>query len=265
MTALDVAEAVAAEMSDRGALGVALMGSYARGEESAYSDLDVVAIGTGDASMRVIDGVLVSQSWISLEAVRTGWQSPGDVGQVVPGWRSARPLLDNEDLVAQVKREAARWRWADLGDASDRWVAEQLVGYSEEVLRLVGHLQRGNQLPAAVMRNVLSNRMAWVASVHLHLLYETENKLWDLVADELGDDWLCDQRTALGIDAGLEASCVAALNLYERVVVLAGDTLGSSQRDVVTAAVAVSRLCEDRVRSGGGHSATHERREPGAT
>jgi hypothetical protein len=53
-----------------------------------------------------------------------------EVGQTVPGWRSAKVLSDPTGVMAQLKIETEEWRWEDLGDAPDCWVAEQLVGSS---------------------------------------------------------------------------------------------------------------------------------------
>ena len=237
MDPLVVAETVAADLLRRGATGVALVGSYARRESHPHSDLDVVALGHGEARLRVVDGVLVSESWLPAEEADGIWSDVAQVGQNVPGWRSARPLVDPDGAIEALKRRAESWTWDELGDAPDRWVAAELPGYAEEVFRLIGHLLAGRDLPAAVMRNVCANRMAWVLGVHHRLLYETENRLWDLVAERMGAAWRERQRAALGIGVGLAESCWAAADLFAMAGRAVEAVLSADDRAVVDAAV----------------------------
>lgn len=116
-------------------------------------------------------------------------------------------------------------------------IGEEFSGYAEEVLRLTGHLTAGRELPSAVMRNILANRMAFTLGVHFRLLYETENRLWDVVAAEMGDRWLQRQRAALGIGVSFRESCWAATDLFALVAEQVIEVLNPQQRLVVEAAL----------------------------
>ena len=242
MDPLAVAKEVAADLRRRGATGVALVGSHARGEAHVHSDLDVVALGRGEGGLRLVGGVLVSESWLPVEDLDGIWSDVALVGQNVPGWRSARPLADPDGDIAALKQRAEAWTWDQLGDAPDRWVAAEVPAYAEEIFRLIGHLTAGRALAAGVMRNVCANRMAWTLGVHHRLLYETENRLWDLVAERMGAGWLERQRAAFGIGVGFADSCWAAADLFAMTGREVDALLSADGRAVVDAAVRAARV-----------------------
>lgn len=236
-----VAESVARELQERGALGVVLTGSHARGDPHRHSDLDIVALGRGEPRLRFLAGVLVSEAWVTADEVTAASADPGLVGHVVPGWRCARVLVDTDGSIAALKADAAAWTWDRLGDAPAAWLAREFPGYSEEVYRLVGHLQAGRLVPASVLRNVLANRLAWLLSVHLRLLYETENRLWDLVSDEMGEEWRRAQERALAITStSIDDSCRASLELFRMAAATVRYALSSEQWAVVNSAIHVA-------------------------
>lgn len=73
-----------------------------------------------------------------------------------------------------------------LGKSVERWVAEELTSYAEEVHKLVGNLQLKRKSAAAVQRSLLAIYMSPILAVHHRILYNTENQLWDLVSKRMG-------------------------------------------------------------------------------
>lgn len=220
----------------QGALAVVLTGSFARGAAQAESDIDLIALGDGPSyRLSSESGRLVSVSWRQPLDVLATFDDPGQAGYVVPGWRGAVALID-QTRAAQTLIDAAReWTWERIGDERcNTWVADELCGYAEEVLKLAGALVRGSSTQAAIQRNVLALRMAPLMAVQLRLLYDNENELWDLVAAELGEPWRTVQAQALGLDgASLDESCRAALRLFALTCRLAWDLFDDRQRAVV--------------------------------
>ena len=52
-------------------------------------------------------------------------------------------------------------------------------------------------------------------AVHRRILYGSETRLWDLVAEAMGEGWRRTQSAALGLGGeGFEGTCRAALKLY---------------------------------------------------
>jgi len=230
-----IAERLARSLADAGARAVALVGSHARGDASAESDLDLALIGEGPHyRLEVHDGVLVSLGWASAEEQSRRLYDPAYLGTHVPGWRTAVLLHDPEGLAAAIKQEAAAWQWEHVADRCRGWVAESITGYAEEVHKLVASLRRGEATTAAVQRLVVALRLASVVALHRRILYASENRLWDLVARELGTEWADAQTAALGIRGeSLEESCRAAVRLFDLAVDEVRPLLDSRQLAVV--------------------------------
>ncbi len=204
-------------LAGEGAEAVVLVGSQARGDYGPDSDVDVLAIGPQTFSFRLErrGGLLVSVSSRPPEAYRREMADPGSVGTAVPGWREAFVLHDPEGSAVSLIEEAKAWTWEPLGRRCDGWVAEEICSLAEEVHKLVTALRDGHHVKAAVQRSVLAVRPAQVLAVHRRILHGSENRLWDLVSDAMGEEWGRMQSAALGLgDESFEETCRAALGLY---------------------------------------------------
>ena len=247
--ALDLGGALAGElMREPGALAVWLAGSHARGDAGPHSDLDLGVIADAPGAgpryrLSRRDGVLVSTSWTTAEQTRGSFDDPGVLGAAVPGWRRAVILADPDGVAAALRGVAASWTWTPARDSvCDDWVAEQITGFAEEVQKLLGALERGRDVAAAVQRSVLALRLAWIMSVHRRLLYDSENDLVDLVSSALGEPWASTQRAALGLSTEApRESAAAALRLYELASIEVARLLDDRQRAVVEPAVSAAR------------------------
>ncbi len=142
---------------------------------------------------------------------------------------------------AELRQAALEWDWSVVGDAAcDAYVAEELTGLAEEVHKLVNLFESGNVRGAAVQRSLLSFRIGMILSVHLRLLYTTENILWDLVANALDERWRAAQDAAFGLSGeSFAETCSAALDLYRLAAELILPLMDERQAAVVQAAVAL--------------------------
>jgi hypothetical protein len=231
-----IAHAVANEAFDRGGSAIVLAGSHARGDAQPESDVDLYVIGDGpDYRLQRRGQRLVSVSWRTADAERAALYEPSLAGAVVPGWRNALIVLDPQGIAAALRREAIGWDWQAIGsDALNGWVAEDVTGFAEEVHKLVASVRSGNVTVASVQRSILALRLARPMSVHTRLLYETENRLWELVGREMGEAWQIAQSIAFG-ETGDDhaASCHAALALYRLAGAAVWSLLDARQREVV--------------------------------
>ena len=244
--ALEGARAVAAELAAEGAHAVWLAGSHARGDAGSHSDIDIGVIADpGDGPGYRLDRrghYLLSVAWTTAEATRASFDDPAVLGAAVPEWRRAVLLHDPDGVAAELQREAGGWDWERLGDRPDRWVAEALTGYAEEVHKLVAAVGAGDGWGAAVQRSVLALRLALVLSVHHRILYDSENSLWSLVAEAMGRRWAGLQASALAARGeGLAESASAALRLYALAVGEVRPLLDERQSNVVEHAIEVAR------------------------
>lgn len=231
-----VAEAVAADYSRRGATVVVLGGSWARGDARRESDIDLWVFGLragNDVLWRAPFMVTVARTSERREAAKM--RTPPYVGGSVPGWRAAIPLHDPKRIARQLQSQARAFRWGSISRKCDRWVAEQVVGWAEEVVKLVRALATGNDATAAVQRNLLADHLGFVMAIHRRMFWDSENESWERISRAIGGEWARAQRLALGIPrTGLEQSCRAALSLYALTANAVGTQLKPEQRAIVS-------------------------------
>jgi predicted nucleotidyltransferase len=218
-----------------GAQAVALVGSRATGEAAADSDLDLAVVGDGPRyRLEIHEGVLVSLGWATAEEQRRRLYDPAYLAMHVPGWRDAIVLCDPDGVAEEIKEEAIAWRWTLVDERCDHWVAETLTGYAEEVHKLRSGLRRRDRTTAAVQRSVLALHLARIIAIRRRILFGSENRLWELVARDLGAAWSDAQSAALAIGGeSLEASSEAAVRLFELAVDEVRPLLDRRQRAVV--------------------------------
>jgi hypothetical protein len=239
---LDVCQALARRLARQGAEAVVVLGSWMRRDAYKESDVDIHVIGRGPHYMlERYHGFLVSVSWATARQHRQAFKDPGKVGGIIPAWRNAVILYDPKGNAKALKQEALRWQWVLLGERADRWVAEQLTGYAEEVHRLIGDLQLQRESAASVQRSLLAIHLASILAVHHRILYDSENQLWDLVSEEMGTRWTLLQKVALGIGGrSFEETCRAALQLFVLACREVGNLLNKRQYQVVAHACEIA-------------------------
>jgi hypothetical protein len=239
---LQVSRAVSRRLVGQGAEAVVLFGSWVRGDAYEESDIDIHAIGRGPHyGLERDQGFLVSISWMTAGQHRQAFKDPSKAGGIIPAWRNAAIIHDPQRIAYALKQDAQRWQWEPLSKRADRWVAEEITGWAEEVHRLIGNLQLGRKSAAAVQRSVLAIKMAPILAVHHRILYDTENHLWDLVSSRMDTRWTQLQSIALGEgNQSFEDTCKAALHLYAIVAREVRHLLSRQQYQVVAHACEIA-------------------------
>lgn len=226
------------DLIDRGAVAVVVVGSYARGEAHRHSDLDMVAIGSGDAVHRVVDGLLVSVDWFTDEKARSFLNIPQLAGQHVPGWRNALIVHDPDGVAERLQRHAYQWRWDDIAAKVDRTVAELVPLFSSNAQHLVGDIIGERWMRAAQTRSILALHCAQIMVMHLRLLYGSEHNLWGAVADAMGPEWRQTQQAAFGFHGeDMAATAAAALKLYRITAENTRHLMTPTQQEMVDVAL----------------------------
>ena len=235
----DVVREAAAALVAQGAEAVVLVGSEARGDAHARSDIDLYAIGAGPAyRLEVRSERLVSVSWRTLDAIRASLAAPEEVCQAVPAWAGSVILHDPNGTAAVIQGEARAFDWANIADACDACVPESLCGFAEEALKLRAALDRSDEWTALVQRDVLALGLASLVAVHRRLLFGTENVLWAQVAEALGPRWRAAQSSAFAQHGeSVASSCAAALGLFALAAAEVDALLNERQRAVIRLAL----------------------------
>ena len=241
--ALRVAKEIADKLVGQGAAAVILTGSWARGDAHRESDLDIRAVGEESSKKLVREqGFLVSIASSTKDENLEMFTDPGEVGSIVPGWRSAIILADPKEVAAEIKRRAEGWSWEEIDEDADKHVAKEMTKLAEEIHTLHTNLELDIPSAAAATRSLIVSELVPVMSVDLRLLYESEKDLWDSVAEGMDGDWKELQERALGQSGGsFLDSCNAAFGLFLRAEERTRSLLDAEQEEVVSHAAGIAR------------------------
>ena len=232
-------------------LALLLVGSRARGDHTPTSDIDLARHVKGEGAQQptlyVNDaaGRLISLKTFDPASEEEGLALPGRAVWQAPTLASAVVLFDRDGNAARLIDKARRFDWADLGQAPDRHVADEVTGYAEEALKIVDGLERGieSQIIYATMGLVLGLAEAMV--VHRRGFIVSENRLFETVLDLMSGqvEWVSLMRLAAGFgEAGPVDRAAAALTLYAETVAMVRPLLNDDQRAVAEAALSPRRL-----------------------
>jgi predicted nucleotidyltransferase len=207
-------------------VGVGLVGSYARDQESQYSDVDMdifVSRLPEDPydryTLRYWDEKLISLKYTLLEEERAALTNPRRAIWAVPGLRGMRILLDKNGSMAALQKAAQDFDWSPLQPAADEFAAEQIMGNAEEVHKILNGLARGHESTVLYATWGLVKNMLEAVAVQRGILIVSENRYFDLLQESVGRDskWTSAFRTAWGLDhasSQYQTRGAAALRLY---------------------------------------------------
>jgi hypothetical protein len=204
-------------------IGVGVVGSYARGQASKYSDVDFDIFVSKlpenpyeRYTMRYWDDKL---KYTLLEDERSALTNPLRAIWAVPGLRGMRILLDKDGSMAALQQAAQGFDWSSLQAAANEYAAEQIMGNAEEVHKILNGLAREHESTVLYASWGLVKNMLETVAVQRGILIVSENRYFDLIQDSVGRDseWTRAFRIAWGLDAGGSAyqqRGAAALTLY---------------------------------------------------
>src|SRR5947209_184292 len=114
-----------AEIDSADYVGILLGGSYARGDATEWSDVDIACIALDDTKMQskrffYRDGKLVSIGTKSIEGIRAQLAKPETAIWVARGIGDCRVLLDKDGSVTALLEEVRAFTWEPLREAADR-------------------------------------------------------------------------------------------------------------------------------------------------
>src|ERR671919_900075 len=116
-------------------IGVGIVGSYARGQESKYSDVDFDIFVSklpenlyDRYTLRYWDGKLVSLKYTLLDDERSALTNPRRAIWAVPGLRGMKILLDKDGSMSALQKAAQDFDWSTLQPLADEFAAEEMMG-----------------------------------------------------------------------------------------------------------------------------------------
>lgn len=224
-------------------VGVGIVGSYARGQESKYSDVDfdifVSKLPEDDKyTLKYFDSKLVSLKYALLDDERAALTNPRRAIWAVPGLSGMRIVLDKTGELTELQKSAQAFDFSPLQSAADEFAAEQVMHCAEEVHKILSGLARGHE--SSVLYSVwgLVQNMLEAVAVQKGLMIVSENRYFDLIQDAVGRDskWVSAFRTAWGLDSTssqYQSRGAAALTLYRLSVAMFDEYIPEKHHDVI--------------------------------
>lgn len=226
-------------------VGVGIVGSYARRQESKYSDVDfdifVRKLPESEYdryTLKYWDDKLISLKHTLLEDERAALTNPRRAIWAVPGLSGMKIALDTDGSLATLQKQAQEFDFSPLQPAADEFAAEQVMHCAEEVHKVLNGLARGHE--STVLYSVwgLVKHLPEAVMVQRGMMIASENKFFDLIQESVGRDskWTRAFRTAWGLDPNAsqyQSRGAAALALYRLTAAMFDDLIPDTHRDVV--------------------------------
>lgn len=204
-------QSLVARIDTPNVVGITYSGSFARGEAGPYSDVDlqvyVRELPEQKYRLYLWDDHLVSIAYSTIEKERDSLLHPERAIWSVPGLRQAVILLDKDDSLAGLKQAAQDFEWSALQAKADAYAEEELMGFAEEVHKILNGLLNNDESTILNALSGLSLGLRRAVAVQRGLLIETENRYFDIVQDSIGraSNWTRAFRLAIGADLSPEA------------------------------------------------------------
>lgn len=225
--------------------GVGIVGSYARGQESKYSDVDfdifVSKLPENDYdryTLRHWDGKLVSLKYTLFDDELAALTNPRRAIWAVPGLCGMKILLDKDGSLGELQTMAQKFDFSLLQRDADEFAAEEVMGCAEEVHKILNGLTRSHESTVLYATWGLVKCMLEAVAVQRGIIIVSENRYFDLIQEAVGRDtkWVSAFRTAWGLDSTssqYQSRGAAALKLYRLTAAMFDGLIPEKHRQVV--------------------------------
>jgi len=226
-------------------IAIGVVGSYARGQEGKYSDVDLDIYASqlpenphDRYTLRYWDNKLVSLKYALLEDERAALLNPRRAIWAVPGLQGMKILLDKDGSLAELQKAAWHFDFSLLQSVADEFAAEQVMGTAEEVHKILNGLARSHESTVLHATWGMVKGVLEAVAVQRGILIVSENRYFDLIQESVGRDtkWTRAFRMAWGLDASAaqyQSRGAAALTLYRLTAVMFDGLIPEKHRDVV--------------------------------
>ena len=226
-------------------IGVGIVGSYVRGQEGRYSDVDFDIFISKQPenpydryTLRYWDGKLVSLKYTLLEDERETLTNPRRAIWAVPGLSGMKIILDKNGSLNELQKLAQKFDWSLLQNSADEFAAEQMMHCAEEAHKILNGLVRGHESTVLYAVWGLVNNILEAVAVQRGIMIVSENRYFDLIQESVGRDtkWVSAFRTAWGLDSTssqYQTRGAAALMLYRLTAAMFDGLIPGKHREVV--------------------------------
>jgi len=246
------------ELDHEDIVGITLGGSYARGEATRYSDVDLACFwreGLRPPPKRFMyrQGRLISMKMTSVAEIRGMLGRPQAALFFANG--KHRVLLDKDGSVARLVEEIAHFRWealrADANESISLWMALK----AEDVQKILREFQRDNLPGLAYTLAGQIEELTLLTALYYGELITSNSTYYRQVEEAAGGAsvWTQYHRIATGLEAGpegikpLRARGIAALYLYRETLAIVRPVMRPEHLAVAEEVLRVVRDARERL------------------
>jgi len=228
-----------------GSQALALAGSFARGCENGFSDLDLYRFVDGpvEAPHRYWlhpSGRLVSLTTTTISAEAAKLEKPQTAAWAAPGLSQMWVLFDRTGDLARLKSQAVAYDPLSQREQAAAWISETLHGNSEEVAKILGALQRNDEGAALYGLLGIDYNLGQIAALRLGVLFESENRFFEQLLQAAPPEWSRLYSTVMGFDSsGILQRARAGLALYRYTCRWLDDLIQPQHREIISFALSL--------------------------
>jgi Nucleotidyltransferase domain len=223
----DFISALVAAIDTDDYVGILLGGSYARGDATEWSDVDIACIVPNDSQLQhkrfvYLNGKLVSIGVKSIEGIRAQLSKPDSAIWVAPGIGDCRVLLDKDGSVAALLDEVRAFTWEPLREAANHSASFGLVPAVEMAQKVANELGKEDDLAVSYATAKLFAELTLTVAVARGVLIKSDNTYYHQVEEASGPDWARLHRTISGAKGPIPVhdQALACLRLYRETLAL---------------------------------------------
>ena len=226
-------------------IGVGIVGSYARGQESKYSDVDFdifvrrMPENHHDRyTLRLWDGKLVSLKCALFDDELAALTNPRRAIWAVPSLSGMKIILDKDGCLAELQMRAQKFDFSLLQPQADEFAGEMVMSNAEEVHKVLSGLDRKHESTVLYATWGLVSGMLEAVAVQRGIMIVSENRYFDLIQESVGRDtkWVSAFRTAWGLDSAssqYQSRGAAALTLYRLTAAMFDGLIPEKHREII--------------------------------
>jgi hypothetical protein len=187
--------------------GIAILGSLARGDATAWSDIDVESTVSDPAAKWELrpsfigDRLVMSHSITSAEQ----WQAlerPDKAIWAVPAYVSMRILLDRDGDLDRLQAAGRTFDYATLTPAATAYLRQKAIAGCEYVFKIRDGIERRDESKVLHAAASLVGRCEQMASVAFLTPIRSENEYHRIIEQAAGSAWTSLHRAAFGLEGG---------------------------------------------------------------
>ena len=252
-------QTLVAEFNNDDIVGITLGGSYARGNATPYSDIDLACFYKDEASLPsqqllYRNGLLISVNTRTVASVRVDLTRPEKAIFLAATRR--RILLDKDGSVTELMKEIATFSWEPLRQKAFEYASFQMMLAAELVHKILSEILRHNDLAIAFTTANLLSCLTEIVTVQGGVPIISNSVYYQQIEAAVGMDtaWTHYHRLVAGVDT-LSANvplvtvrAVAALHLYQETITLLKPTMQPEHMTIAEQAMRVFQEAGPRLR-----------------